>query len=144
MVSGRRLIAVAAVLLTLTWVACGDDGDGGSGATGGANPADETKVEPVEEGVLGYINGNVDGTVKFPVLELWDIPGCTCDKLIANTPHGTRIKVLNKKPNCNGVPYEVELLDGEQKGARGWVLERFILLGDEPPGNEPFNPNPED
>lgn len=93
-------------------VSCGDDGEGA--------------LTRLPEGTFAFLDGRENGELKYPVLELWDIPVCKCDKLITNTPHATRVRVLAKKGKCRPVQYEVEILEGEKAGMQGWVQERFL------------------
>lgn len=103
------LIAVALALLA----SCGEGQDDGA-------------VTRLADNTFGLIDGSEEGEVKYPVLELWDIPVCRCETLVTNTPHGTRVQVLAKKANCSPVQYEVEILEGEKAGIRGWVSEGFL------------------
>jgi len=116
----RRTILLSAILTVAVLAACGSDG--GPGA-----------VTKLPKDTFGYIDGSEDGKVKYPVLEFWNIPVCRCDHLIDNTPHGTRVKVLAKKTDCKPAQYEVEILEGEKEGVRGWVAEGFVSF-EKPPG----------
>lgn len=82
------------------------------------------------DNTFGIIDGFEDGRIKFPVLELWDIPVCNADRLITNTPHGTRVQVLSQKKGCPYAPYQVEIVEGDKAGIRGWVRARDITLDD--------------
>lgn len=104
------LLATAALALVAS---CG--GDEGPGA-----------VTRLPNDTFAIIDGTEDGRVKYPVIELWDMPVCTTVKLISNTPHGTRVRVFGKKANCSSVHYDVEILEGEKAGVRGWVREDFL------------------
>ena len=116
----KTILAIAAFFAITLAVSCGDDG--GEGV--------ETQLP---ENTFAIIDGTENGQVKYPVLELWDIPVCKCEKLVTNTPQGTRVRVLAKKATCRPLQYEVEILEGEKAGTRGWVQEKFIRFEDGSP-----------
>ena len=112
-----RMLAFGLIALTvLVAVSCKSNDEGFKATTA------------LPDNTFGIIDGSEDGEVRFPVIELWDIPACSCDKLITNTPHGTRVRVLSQKKNCAGAPYEVEIAEGDKAGIHGWVLARHITL----------------
>jgi hypothetical protein len=120
----RRLLIILGLVLmaALAASACGGGDD------------DRERVTEFPDGTLGTIGRlNPDGTIERPVIELWNIPACTCDELITNTPHGTRVRVLRQKPDCPGAPIEVEILEGEKAGIRGWIWPgRYVTLDETP------------
>ena len=116
----RVLVAVGLMVITvLVAVSCGGNDDD-----------DQAAVTEFPDNTFGIIDGRVDGEVRFPVLELWDIPACNADRLITNAPHGTRVRVLGQKKNCPYAPYEVVIAEGDKAGIRGWARGKDITLDD--------------
>ncbi len=119
---GRLLALLLTAVLALV-ASCG--GDQGPGA-----------VTDLPDDTFGVIDGTEDGQVKYPVIEFWDIPVCKCDHVAANTPHGTRVRVLAKKADCTPVHYQVEILEGDKAGVRGWVQGNFVRFEQGRPESE--------
>jgi hypothetical protein len=125
----RRLLAgLTLALIVLAALSCG--GGGGD---------DEEDATEFPEDTFGIVDGRgPDGTANRPIIELWQIPGCTCDELITNTLHGTRVRLLRQKEDCPGAPIEVELLDGDKAGTIGWVWPgRWVTIDGETPEPSP-------
>lgn len=115
----RVLVGTGLMIITVFVAAsCAGSDDGQQAAT------------DLPDNTFGIIDGFEDGVIRFPVIELWDIPACSCDQLITNTPHGTRIRVLSQKKSCPGAPYKVEIAEGDKAGIQGWVLARHVTLDD--------------
>ncbi|MEX2390964.1 MAG: hypothetical protein WD904_05145 [Dehalococcoidia bacterium] len=113
---------LALCLAALAVAACGDDDD-----------APELAYETFAPDTFAYIDGREDDVIKYPTLEIWDQPECNYDRVLGNITHGTKVRVIQKKTGCNFVEYEVEFLEGDQVGQVGWIRERYLLFGDEPP-----------
>lgn len=109
----RQMLALWTVVALALVVSCG--GDGGVGA-----------VTSLPKNTFGFIDGTENGQVKYPIIEFWDISVCRYNRLVSNTPHGTRVRVLAEKARCTPVQYEVEILEGEKAGVRGWLSAQFL------------------
>lgn len=121
----RQALGFLTVALVVFAFSCGDDDVGEFG---------DPVVSQLPENTFGVLDGSEDGQIKYPVLELWDVPECRCDQLITNTPHNTRVRVWAKKAECFQQQYEVEILEGPKAGERGWVFTKFVRFDD---GAEP-------
>lgn len=97
-------------------------------ASCGGGDDDQDAVTEFPDDTFGIIDGFEDGLIKYPVLELWDIPACNADRLITNAPHGTRVQVLRQKKDCPYSPYEVVIIEGDKAGIQGWARGRDITL----------------
>ena len=125
----RFLIALALCFVAVAAVSCG----------GGDDDTPTLTYETFAPGTLAWVSGFEDGWVKYPRREIFDQPVCNEDRLLGNVPHGAQVRVIQKKTGCSFVTYQVEFLEGDQKGAVGWIREQWLVF-DGPPPAGPLEP----
>jgi hypothetical protein len=113
---------LAAVLIS----ACGDDDD-----------SFDLTYETYAPEAIAYLTGFENDVFKYPVVEIWVQPECNYDAVAGNAYHGTKVRLIRKKTGCTFTEYEVEFLEGDQTGKTGWVRERYLHFGDDPPPTAP-------
>lgn len=128
----RSVLLTALLVTALAVAACGDDDE----------DTPELTYETFAPGTTAYITGYFGDEFRYPNIEIWDQPECNYDRVLGNAFHGTKVRLIQKKTGCLFPEYEVELLEGDQVGQVGWLRERYVHLGEEPPEPWPATGTP--